>query len=108
MPQQLVLGVAGVGLLGTIGGALRTALAGEADREAAVVAFLATASGVTLLGIGSAFWGLVAGVVTLLVTRARPGRPALTRGTAAGGGAEAEPGAAPVVAGRSGGEVAGR
>jgi len=72
MPGEVVLGVAGVGLLGTIGGALHTALAASADREAAVVTFLATASGVTLLGVGSAFWGLVAGVLTLLVTRTRP------------------------------------
>lgn len=57
MPQALVLGTAGVGLLGTIGSSLHGALTAEGDREAAVVTFLATASGVTLLGIGSAFWG---------------------------------------------------
>ncbi|SDO20071.1 benzoate/H(+) symporter BenE family transporter [Actinacidiphila guanduensis] len=70
MPPPLVAGAAGIGLLGTIGGALQTALAADATREAAVVTFLATASGVTLLGVGSAFWGLLAGVGTLLVTRA--------------------------------------
>ncbi|MDX6353912.1 MAG: benzoate rane transport protein [Streptomyces sp.] len=71
MPPALVLGTAGIGLLGTIGNSLSTALADEPAREAAVVTFLATASGVTLLGIGSAFWGLLAGVLTTLVTRLR-------------------------------------
>ncbi|SEG90171.1 benzoate membrane transport protein [Actinacidiphila yanglinensis] len=70
MPRALVLGTAGVGLLGTIGGSLHGALADDRDREAAVVTFLATASGVTLLGVGSAFWGLLAGVFTMLVARA--------------------------------------
>ncbi|WP_052849556.1 benzoate/H(+) symporter BenE family transporter [Streptomyces avicenniae] len=72
LPPALVLGVAGIGLLGTIGGALTAAVTDERAREAAVVTFLATASGVTLLGVGSAFWGLLAGVLTLAVTRARP------------------------------------
>lgn len=71
MPQQLVLGIAGIGLLSTIGNSLHTALAAERDRDAAVVTFLATASGVTLLGIGSAFWGLLAGALTALAGRVR-------------------------------------
>ncbi|WP_336324845.1 benzoate/H(+) symporter BenE family transporter, partial [Stenotrophomonas muris] len=41
------------------------------DREAALVTFLVTASGVSLAGIGSAFWGLLAGALCLLVLRAR-------------------------------------
>ncbi|BBB01743.1 putative benzoate transporter [Actinacidiphila reveromycinica] len=79
MPRELVLGTAGVGLLGTIGSSLQGALADPGDREAAVVTFLATASGVTLLGVGSAFWGLLAGVFTMVVTtagrRRDPGAP---------------------------------
>ncbi|WP_435175945.1 benzoate/H(+) symporter BenE family transporter [Actinacidiphila sp. bgisy145] len=71
MPQELVLGTAGVGLLGTVASSLSSALADGGDREAAVVTFLATASGVTLLGIGSAFWGLLAGVFTMAVARVR-------------------------------------
>ncbi|MFC5804527.1 benzoate/H(+) symporter BenE family transporter [Streptomyces formicae] len=55
MPHALVLAVAGVGLLATIEASLASALSDPASREAAVVTFLATASGVTLLGIGSAF-----------------------------------------------------
>ncbi|MFE1953327.1 benzoate/H(+) symporter BenE family transporter [Streptomyces sp. NPDC059524] len=70
MPHVLVLSVAGVGLLATIESSLSTALSDPRSREAAAVTFLATASGVTLLGIGSAFWGLLAGVLTSLVSTA--------------------------------------
>ncbi|MFP3988799.1 benzoate/H(+) symporter BenE family transporter [Streptomyces sp. E11-3] len=69
LPAALILGIAGLGLLGTIAGSLTAALADEGWRESAVVTFLATASGFSLLGIGSAFWGLLAGVVTAVVTR---------------------------------------
>ncbi|OQD56943.1 hypothetical protein BM536_006155 [Streptomyces phaeoluteigriseus] len=69
LPAALIAGIAGLGLLNTIVSSLSSALADEDWRESAVVTFLATASGVTLLGIGSAFWGLLAGVVTALVTR---------------------------------------
>ncbi|POX57272.1 hypothetical protein C3489_00725 [Streptomyces sp. Ru71] len=76
MPQALVLSTAGVGLLATIENSLATALADKASREAAVVTFLAAASGVTVLGIGSAFWGLLAGALTSLVANTgRRGRP---------------------------------
>jgi benzoate membrane transport protein len=75
MPQALVLGVAGIGLLGTIGSSLHSALADDRMREAAVVTFTATASGVTVLGVNSAFWGLLAGVLTMLVTRRRKSAP---------------------------------
>ena len=68
-PPELVAGIAGLALLATIGGALARAVREENQREAALVTFLTTASGVTLAGIGSAFWGLVLGVVTLLITR---------------------------------------
>lgn len=60
-PQALVVAIAGLALLGTIAGSLTTALAHEEERDAAVVTFLVTASGLTLFGIGSAFWGLVFG-----------------------------------------------
>jgi benzoate membrane transport protein len=70
LSPELVLGIAGIGLLGTIGSSLTTALSDERWREAAVVTFLATASGVQLLGIGSAFWGLVAGLLTAVATGA--------------------------------------
>jgi benzoate membrane transport protein len=68
-PKELILAIAGIALLGTIGNSLAAALREESDREPALVTFLVTASGLSLAGIGSAFWGLLAGVVTLLVWR---------------------------------------
>ncbi|MGC1306967.1 MAG: benzoate/H(+) symporter BenE family transporter [Phormidesmis sp.] len=76
LPQELVMAIAGLALLGTIGQGLATALSSETDREAALITFLVTASGVTLLGIGSAFWGLLAGALATglpLVARRRGG-----------------------------------
>ena len=70
-PRELIACVAGIALFGTIGNSLASALAVERDREAALVTFLVTASGLALGGIGSAFWGLVAGGVTLIVLRPR-------------------------------------
>nr|WP_277882478.1 benzoate/H(+) symporter BenE family transporter [Pseudanabaena sp. FACHB-2040] len=70
-PQELVLAIAGLALLGTIGNGLATALSQEKEREPALITFLVTASGLTLWGIGSAFWGLVAGGVALGVLRKR-------------------------------------
>lgn len=94
MPGALVLGIAGLGLLGTIAGSLTSALSDEPFREPAVVTFLATASGVTLLGVGSAFWGLVAGLLTLLVLRL--GRRGTSQDTATEPAAAAGPAPAPV------------
>ena len=68
-PKELILAIAGIALLGTIGNSLAAALRDDAEREPALVTFLVTASGLSLAGIGSAFWGLLAGVVTLLVLR---------------------------------------
>lgn len=76
-PRELVVAVAGLALLSTIAGALAAALKDERHRDAAALTFLVTLSGVTLLGIGSAFWGLVAGSVALLVQQWRArGAPA--------------------------------
>jgi benzoate membrane transport protein len=77
LPKELVLAIAGLALFGTIGNGLATALAQDTDREPALITFLVTASGASFAGIGSAFWGLVAGVVALLVLRA--GRAAAAR-----------------------------
>jgi benzoate membrane transport protein len=68
-PRELIVTVAGLALIMTIGNGLVTALKEESDREPAIITFLVTTSGVTLLGIGSAFWGLVAGVIALAVFR---------------------------------------
>ena len=73
-PKELVVAIAGLALLGSIGGGLHTALADERHREAALITFLVTLSGVVVAGVGSAFWGVVAGAVALAVQNA--GRPA--------------------------------
>ena len=67
LPQELILAIAGIALLGTIGNGLVAALTQEKDREPALITFLVTASGVTLWSIGSAFWGLVAGVLAMVI-----------------------------------------
>lgn len=69
LPKELVIGVAGIALLGTIGNSLVQALAVEPEREAALICFVVTASGINLWGVGAAFWGLVAGVLTLTSIR---------------------------------------
>jgi benzoate membrane transport protein len=69
-PAELVAAIAGLALLSTIGNGLALAVAGENQREPALVTFLVTASGIALAGVGSAFWGLAAGAVTLLILRA--------------------------------------
>jgi benzoate membrane transport protein len=68
-PHELVVAIAGLALFGTIGNGLVAALSDAAEREPALVTFLVTASGVTLFGVGSAFWGLIAGALTLVVLR---------------------------------------
>ena len=66
-PPAFITTLAGLALLGTIGGSLANAMADVRSREAALITFMVTASGLTLFSIGSAFWGIVAGVLTLLI-----------------------------------------
>ncbi|WP_345752681.1 benzoate/H(+) symporter BenE family transporter [Microbacterium rhizophilus] len=63
--------VAGVALLPTLGSSLRAAMAEDHDRIPAVIAFVVAASGITVLGIGAAFWALVAGLVAHALLRRR-------------------------------------
>jgi benzoate membrane transport protein len=70
-PKELVLALAGLALLATIAGGLSVAVKEESSREAAVVTFLVTASGLTLWGVGAAFWGVVAGALALGAARWR-------------------------------------
>lgn len=77
-PRELVVAVAGLALLGSIGGGLAVALKDDAHREAALITFLVTLSGVALWGIGSAFWGVVAGALALFVQQWRPRAPMKT------------------------------
>ncbi|MER2372468.1 benzoate/H(+) symporter BenE family transporter [Photorhabdus laumondii] len=67
LPAALIHIIAGLALLGTISGSLLQTLQNEKQRDAAVITFLITASGVTLLGVGAAFWGLIGGVITMLL-----------------------------------------
>ncbi|PLR36683.1 benzoate/H(+) symporter BenE family transporter [Chimaeribacter arupi] len=70
LPPALIHTIAGLALLGTLSGSLFRALQEEKERDAAIVTFLITASGLTLFGVGAAFWGLVGGVlVWLLLSR---------------------------------------
>jgi benzoate membrane transport protein len=73
-PRELVLAVAGFALLGTIGSGLAGAMKDDKSREAALITYLVTASGLSLWGVGAAFWGVVAGAVTLAVQHWRPFR----------------------------------
>lgn len=69
LPTSGIQMLAGLALLGTISGSLYQALSHENERDAAVMTFLVTASGLTLYGIGSAFWGLIAGGICYTVLR---------------------------------------
>jgi benzoate membrane transport protein len=73
-PKALVLAVAGLALLGTIGAGLAAALGEPRWREPAVITFLVTLSGVSIAGIGSAFWGVVAGAIAVAVQNSRAQR----------------------------------
>ena len=64
-PKELVTAIAGLALLGTIGSGLAVAVKDESHREAALITFLVTLSGVVIAGVGSAFWGVVAGALAL-------------------------------------------
>jgi benzoate membrane transport protein len=63
LPAALIAALAGLALLSAILGGMTTAMANPDRREAALITLLATASGFSMWGIGSAFWGLLAGLV---------------------------------------------
>jgi benzoate membrane transport protein len=73
-PAGVIATVAGLALLGTLADALEGSVSQRRGREAAVVTFLVAASGITALGIGSAFWALVAGLVVHAVLDWQPPR----------------------------------
>jgi len=75
-PHELVAALAGLALFGAIGGALAGAMGVPEDREAALITFLVTASGMSFLGLSAAFWGLIFGLAAhLLLVRRRAGQP---------------------------------
>jgi benzoate membrane transport protein len=69
LPPALIMLVAGLGLLAALANALAIAFKDEAERIPATVTFAVTASGLTLFGVGSAFWGLLAGLAVLALDR---------------------------------------
>lgn len=70
-PATFITTLAGLALLGTIGGSLATAMSDARTREASLITFLAAAANITLLGIGGAFWGLVLGLAAHAVLNGR-------------------------------------
>jgi benzoate membrane transport protein len=80
-PKELIAALAGLALFAAIAGALTGAMAVPGDREAALVTFLVTASGMSLFGLSAAFWGLIFGMVTHVLLNAR--RPVPLRKSAA-------------------------
>lgn len=70
-PPVLVEAVAGLALLGALAASIASAVAEPSGREAAAVTFVVTAAGIGFLGLGSAFWGLVAGGAMTLLHRGR-------------------------------------
>ncbi|MGO3344226.1 MAG: benzoate/H(+) symporter BenE family transporter [Marinomonas sp.] len=68
-PKTMIAALAGIALLGTIGMNLKNAVSDDQCREAALVTFLVTVSGVSFGGIASAFWGIVFGSVFLIIAK---------------------------------------
>jgi len=86
-PATFITTLAGLALLGTIGGSLAAAMAEPVSREAALITFLASAANINMLGVGGAFWGLVIGLVAYMVLngklpRKRPVETAISEGAA--------------------------
>jgi len=73
-PPILIQAVAGLALLSSLASALSGALAQEESRLPAILTFVATASGITIFGIGAPFWGLVGGIALLLLLRQHSAR----------------------------------
>lgn len=67
LPKALILSIAALALFASIIGGLTQAMNEPKEREAALITFLVTASGMTLFSVGSAFWGIVAGLLTLAI-----------------------------------------
>lgn len=74
MPTGALAAITGLALIAPLTGSLGAMMGEVKDREAAVLTFAATASGVTLFGVGSAFWGLAVGFLALAARRWIPAR----------------------------------
>ena len=81
LPKELVVALAGIALISAITTGVVGMVQDEKNREASVVTFLVTASGMSFLGLGAAFWGLVIGGLAYLALHKSWQRPALTAAT---------------------------
>jgi benzoate membrane transport protein len=70
LPKELIAAIAGLALLGATMNGLVGAMKEEGEREPALITFLVTASGLSFLGLGAAFWGLVLGILASVMLRA--------------------------------------
>ncbi|MDD2059622.1 benzoate/H(+) symporter BenE family transporter [Pseudomonas sp. GD03860] len=78
-PAALIAALAGLALFGAIGGALAGAMSVPSDREAALITFLVTASGMSFMGLSAAFWGLIFGLFAHLLLNLRRPAPQASR-----------------------------
>jgi benzoate membrane transport protein len=69
LPKAMVATIAGLALLGALANSLSVALKDDAQREGALLSFIVTVSGVSFLGLGSPFWGLIIGLVTYILNK---------------------------------------
>lgn len=67
VPEALIIAISGLALFTSLSNGLALSMSCEKEREAALITFLITVSGVSLFGIGSAFWGLIGGIATHLI-----------------------------------------
>lgn len=72
LPEGLTSTLAGLALLGTLVTSLSSSVAVEGHRESSVITFVVTVSGMTFFGLGSALWGLVAGIIFSLALSKKP------------------------------------
>lgn len=74
LPKELVAALAGLALLGAIATNISVAMKNDGQRDAALITFLASASGMHLLGLSSVFWGICIGVIAhfILTPRSTP------------------------------------
>ncbi|HCA5369035.1 TPA: benzoate/H(+) symporter BenE [Acinetobacter baumannii] len=74
LPKELVAALAGLALLGAIATNISVAMKNDGQRDAALITFLATASGMHFLGLSSVFWGICIGVIAhfILTPRSTP------------------------------------
>ena len=75
LPKELIAALAGLALFPTIVNSLAEAMTQAADRDAALITFIVAASGMSFLGLGAAFWGLIFGIATHLILKWRPSAP---------------------------------